>query len=66
MQLAAGSDAERSAAPISSTMQNNLIFNDNGQQPFTLFDDVSGINFQGNIANTQAHEKLTAGIAKKK
>ncbi len=66
VQLAAGSDAERSAVPISSTMQNNLIFNDNGQQPFILFDDVSGINFQGNIANTQAHEKLTAGISQEK
>lgn len=63
IQLAAGSDAERSAVPIKSTIQNNLIYNDNGQQPFTLFDDVSGITFKGNVANTVAHEKLASGIS---
>ncbi len=63
IQLAAGSDAERSAVPIKSTMQNNLIYNDNGQQPFTLFDDVSGMAFKGNVANTVAHEKLASGIS---
>ncbi|MCJ8318593.1 MAG: polysaccharide lyase 6 family protein [Colwellia sp.] len=63
IQLAAGSDAERSAVPIDSTMQNNLIFNENAQQPFSLFDDVSGITFKGNIANTVAHKKLSSGIS---
>ncbi|MGB2740749.1 MAG: chondroitinase-B domain-containing protein [Cognaticolwellia sp.] len=66
VQLAAGSDAERSAVPINSTIQNNLIFNENSQQPFTLFDDVSGITFQGNVANTVAHEKLSSGISQQK
>ncbi|AZQ83536.1 DUF4957 domain-containing protein [Colwellia sp. Arc7-635] len=66
VQLAAGSDAERSAVPINSTIQNNLIFNENSQQPFTLFDDVSGITFQGNVANTVAHEKLSLGISQQK
>ncbi|WP_404842629.1 polysaccharide lyase 6 family protein [Colwellia sp. BRX8-4] len=65
IQLAAGSDQERSAVPINSKVQNNLIFNDNGQQPFTLFDDVSGIKFKGNIANTVALEKLASGISQK-
>jgi len=63
IQLAAGSDAERSAVPIKSTMKNNLIFNENAQQPFTLFDDVSGIAFKGNVANTVAHKKLSSGIS---
>ena len=66
VQLAAGSDEERSAVPIKSRMQNNLIFNDNGQQPFTIFDDVSGLKFQGNAANTKVHEKLSSGISQKK
>ena len=66
IQLAAGSDAERSAVPINSKIQNNLIFNDDGQQPFTLFDDVSGITFKGNVANTVALEKLAAGISQQK
>ncbi len=63
IQLAAGSDMERSAVPVNSTMQNNLIFNENSQQPFTLFDDVSGISFIGNVANTVAHTKLISGIS---
>ena len=66
VQLAAGSDAERSAVPINSTIQNNLIYNENSQQPFTLFDDVSGITFQGNVANTVAHDKLSSGISQQK
>jgi len=63
IQLAAGSDAERSAVPINSTLQNNVIFNENSQQPFTLFDDISGITFKGNVANTKAHQKLISGIS---
>jgi poly(beta-D-mannuronate) lyase len=66
IQLAAGSDSERSAVPINSTIQNNLIFNENNIQPFTLFDDVNGILFKGNVANTKAHKKLSSGIHHKK
>ncbi|WP_252735738.1 polysaccharide lyase 6 family protein [Aestuariibacter sp. A3R04] len=62
IQLAAGSDAERSAVPINSIMNNNLIVNDE-QQPFTVFDDVSGIRFEGNIANQQVLPELAAGFA---
>lgn len=64
IQLAAGSDAERSAVPINSTIKNNLIINEDGQQPFTLFDDVSGIKFKGNVANTSALKSLASGIEK--
>lgn len=64
IQLAAGSDAERSAAPINSVMKNNLIINEDNQQPFTAFDDVSGIKFEGNIANTRVLEELTYGVTK--
>jgi len=63
IQLAAGSDKERSAVPINSKIENNLIFNQDGQQPFTLFDDVSGIKFKGNVANTVALDKLASGIS---
>lgn len=62
IQLAAGSDAERSAVPINSTMKNNLFINQDGQQPFTTFDDVSGIQFSGNIANTQVLASLQYGV----
>jgi len=43
IQLAAGSDAERSAAPKNSVMNNNLIINQDAKQPFSTFDDVSGL-----------------------
>lgn len=62
IQLAAGSDAERSAAPLNSKIQNNLIFNENGQQPFTLFDDVSGIAFKGNITNSKPLAEIAEGF----
>lgn len=64
IQLAAGSDAERSAVPINSVMKNNLIVNQDEQQPFTAFDDVSGIKFSNNIANTTVLAELTYGVEK--
>lgn len=62
IQLAAGSDAERSAKPINSVMKNNLLINNNGKQPFTALDDVSGITFSGNIANTDVLPELHYGV----
>lgn len=62
IQLGAGSDAERSAVPINSTMKNNLIINDDGQQPFSVFDDMSGLVFSGNVANTKVLTDLQYGI----
>lgn len=66
IQLAAGSDEERSAVPINSSVSNNLIYNENQQQPFTLFDDVSGVKFSNNIANTQPLAELASGIKAQK
>ena len=65
IQLAAGSDAERSAVPVNSLVSQNLIFNKSKQQPFTLFDDVSGVTFKDNISNTQPLTKLSNGITQK-
>ncbi|WP_445428107.1 chondroitinase-B domain-containing protein [Alishewanella sp. HL-SH05] len=62
MHLAAGSDAERTAVPINSVMKDNLIINTNKQQPFSLFDDVSGIKLSGNIANTELPVALSYGV----
>lgn len=66
IQLAAGSDAERSAVPINSAVKNNLIFNENQQQPFTLFDDITGVKFSNNIANTKPLVVLSQGIKQQK
>jgi poly(beta-D-mannuronate) lyase len=62
IHLAAGSDAERTAVPINSVMKDNLIINTDKQQPFSLFDDVSGIKLSGNIANTGVPAVLSYGV----
>lgn len=62
IQLAAGSDTERSAVSINSKLERNLIINTDRQQPFTLFDDVSGVHFADNIANTKPVSELRYGI----
>lgn len=66
IQLAAGSDAERSAKPINSVMKSNLVVNQNNQQPFTAFDDVSGIKFSENLSNTAVLSELSYGFKQQK
>lgn len=62
IQLAAGSDAERSALPVNSEFANNLIVNDNGRDTFTLYDDVSGIAFSGNVLHEVPNPQLSKGF----
>ena len=66
IQLAAGSDAERSAAPVRTTFKNNVIFNDNKKDTFTVYDDVSGISFNNNLLNEVKKPTLTEGFESKK
>ncbi len=49
IQLAAGSDQERSATPINSRFSNNLVVTSDDHDIFTVYDDVSGIEFDGNL-----------------
>ncbi|MBQ4821006.1 chondroitinase-B domain-containing protein [Aquimarina sp. MMG016] len=49
IQLCAGSDAERSATPINSVMENNIFYNGRKDNSFTVYDDITGINFNNNI-----------------
>lgn len=62
IQFGAGSDEERSAAPTNSIFADNLIYNESLEQPFTLFDDVSGISFSDNIANTKVAKEIRDGF----
>ena len=62
IHLAAGSDQERSAVPQKSTMSNNLVYNENSKDAFSLFDDISGINFEGNVRNEVPNAKITDGF----
>lgn len=62
IQLAAGSDAERSAIPLNTTFKNNLIFTRDNRDPFTVYDDVSGISFADNKINVTSELQITDGF----
>ena len=49
IELAAGSDEERSTVPLSTTFSNNLIVNRTPTRTIKVYDDVSGITFQDNV-----------------
>ncbi|AJA07762.1 Poly(beta-D-mannuronate) lyase [Sphingopyxis fribergensis] len=60
--LAAGADAERSAAPTGSKFERNLIVGAKGQDPFRAEGEIGGIAFAGNVEARVAKPLLTAGI----
>jgi poly(beta-D-mannuronate) lyase len=64
IQLCAGSDEERSATPIGSSFSNNIILTSTNANPFTIYDDVSGIEFAGNILNNEANAPFEVGFEK--
>ncbi|MEL6624374.1 MAG: chondroitinase-B domain-containing protein [Bacteroidota bacterium] len=49
VQLCAGSDEERSAVPKNTKVENNIFYNEEKDGLFTVYDDISGIAFSGNI-----------------
>ena len=51
IELAAGSDEERSATPKNSRMRRNLIVNSTPRKTITAHDDISGIAFEGNVVS---------------
>jgi len=48
--LGVGSDQERSAAPVNTSVSDNIITSSN-QELVGIFDDISGITFKGNVSN---------------
>ena len=66
IQLCAGSDEERSAIPIGSTFKNNLILGNTNTEPFTIYDNVSGIEFDGNVMNDETKAPFKEGFEKVK
>jgi poly(beta-D-mannuronate) lyase len=64
IQLCAGADDERSAPPSGSSMHNNIIMTKTNPDPFTVYDDVSGISFEGNIVNDEANVPFAEGFEK--
>ena len=55
VELAAGSDEERTLPPINSVFRANLVFTSDGRDNIRKHDDVSGIEFSGN----SLHEDIT-------
>ena len=66
IQLAAGSDEERSAVPLDSTFKNNLIAHDKNIDVFTVYDDVSGIDFADNIVSGGPKPDFAEGFVAQK
>ncbi len=64
IQLCAGSDEERSAVPIGSSMRDNIIMSRTNLDPFTVYDDISGISFEGNVLNEEASVPISTGFSK--
>ena len=72
IQLCAGSDEERSAVPINSEMTNNIIYNTEKDDVFTVYDDISGITFKDNYLSANIEipknngQTLSSGFKHKK
>ena len=64
VQFGAGSDEERSAVPTDSVFKSNLIFNEDGRDVFTVYDDMSGIEFDNNILGSMDPPDFTNGFTR--
>ena len=62
IELAAGSDEERSATPVNSVFGSNLIHNEDGRNIITVHDDISGIDFRANALNGVEDSPLSDGF----
>ena len=63
IEMAGGSDDERSATPIDSTFRSNLVFNSDGENIIRVHDDISGIAFEGNASNAVEGLPVKSGFA---
>ena len=62
VELAAGSDEERSATPVNSVFRSNLIHNEDRRNIITVHDDISGIDFHANALNGVEDSPLADGF----
>ena len=49
IELAEGSDAERTAVPVNSIFRSNIVIGEGSDAPFRIQDDLSGITFEDNV-----------------
>jgi poly(beta-D-mannuronate) lyase len=64
LTLGAGADTERSAPPVDSRFERNLIVASTDRDPFAVETDLSGLSFAGNVQSKVAKPALSAGIAR--
>ncbi|MEM1321663.1 MAG: chondroitinase-B domain-containing protein [Bacteroidota bacterium] len=64
IQLCAGSDEERSAVPKNTVVNDNIFYNEEKENLFTVYDDISGIRFDGNLINEHASPIAETGFQK--
>lgn len=63
IELAAGSDSERSATPKNTRFHHNLVFDDGGAEDMiVVHDDVSGILFRDNLTNIAVPAAIRHGF----
>lgn len=62
IELGEGSDAERTAVPINSVFRNNAVSGRDDASPFSLYDDMSGIAFDANLAAQSPPNALADGF----
>ncbi|PCJ96072.1 MAG: alginate lyase [Flavobacteriaceae bacterium] len=62
IQLCAGSDAERSQPPANSEISENVFYNENKKDIFTIYDDISGITFKDNILGKNSETSIKRGF----
>ncbi len=65
IQLGAGSDEERSGPPSDSHFVSNLIYNADGRDVFTIYDDMSGIDFKDNVLGSMDPPDFAKGFERK-
>ena len=65
VQLAAGSDEERSATPEDTDMRRNIFHNTGKDDIFTVYDDVSGITFSDNVVSPNVELFQEEGFVKR-
>jgi poly(beta-D-mannuronate) lyase len=63
IELGEGADSERSAVPVNSRFQNNIVLGKGGVNPFHLHDDVSGIAFADNLGSGGWPEAIASGFS---
>jgi poly(beta-D-mannuronate) lyase len=63
-QLCAGSDAERTATPVNSVIEGNIVYSEK-EAIVTVYDNISGITFKNNSADAPNAKKTDGFTAKK-